>query len=1692
MRKKSCALLIVAISAAIGSPGVDTSGNSEVITGVSNFSDWPVGKPAGGPTSTEVTNTNDSGAGSLREAITNSNNSAGVDTISFAIPGAAPFTITLTSALPPITDPVIIDGTTQLGFAGSPVIELNGAGVGAGADGLTITAGASTVKSLVINRFTANGITLATNGGNTISGCYIGTDVTGMADLGNTENGINLNSPGNTIGGTAAPTGNVISGNNSNGIFINDNSTGTQVKGDIIGLDASETDWARRAATEKPMLEIMFLAATEAPSITLFDASHKVMPSHGVGIRSIAGFVFQNITIGGTAIGAGNVIAFNTANGVAVASGVSHVIRGNSIFSNGALGIDLNNDGMTANDSCDADTGANDLQNFPVLTSAASAGSSTTIQGALNSIASSTFTIDFYSTASCDDSGEGQAYLGSATVNTDGSCNAAINATLPIEVADGHVVTATATDSSGNTSEFSACLVVCGYSISPPSQGFPSGGGSNLVAVATSCAWTAVSNDAWITITSGSNGNGNGSVDYSVGVNPGAPRMGTMTIAGNTFTVIQGSNTPINLPVTSAANSGPGSLRDAITASNANFGQINTIQFPVSGDVTINLTSPLPPIDNPVVINGLTNGGRVTLDGTNAGTDANGLTVTGSGGSTISGLNINNFSGAGIRLEGNGGNTIQDVRIGTVGGGSNPTANTGDGIVIESRDNIIGGATQATANVITSNGGNGISIAGGTGNQIRINSIDSNGGLGIDLDQDGVTPNDTGDPDTGPNNLQNYPVLSAATSNGAGTSIQGTLNSSAGAEFIIDFYASNSADLTGFGEGQTYLGSTTVNTNGSGDAPFNVNFATPVTLGSVLTAIARNNASRNSSEFSQARMVAAPTAITLASFTATAYDNRVLIEWQTGQEADNLGFNIHRELQGNRTIVNSQLIAGSALKDGAALAAGESYAWWDSSTADCRSLGADCRNAVYWLEDIDLKGTSTWHGPFAVEHMASAPPSRSNAAELTTIGGTRSQAASRIVESTASMPITTRAQADAQAALASQPAVKIFVKGEGWYRVTQPELMAAGLNPNLDPRFLQMFVDGREIPIHVSAGKSGSFDSLASVEFYAIGMDTQATDARVYWLAPAATEGKRIPQTKSGGGSGPLQSFTQTVERRDRTLYFSALRNGDKENFFGAVVVGSGTDQIVNVDHLAQFDTSNFETTLEVALQGVTQTTHRVLVQLNGVGVREISFSGQQLTVGKFNIDHSLLQNGENIVRLIPQDGPGDISLVDHIRLSYQHTFDADYDALKLQASSGQLITINGFLSKAIKVFDVTDHDNVQELIGEISQSKTGFSTRVAPQQPGLRTLLALADGKVKHPASLEANKPSSWRNRANTANFVVITTADLSAAMNPFELARQAEGYKLTTVNVDDIYDEFNFGHKSPQAVKDFLSYAASNWKLAPQFLLLAGDASYDSRNYLGFGDADIIPTKLIDTRYMETASDDWLADFNGDGVADIAIGRLPVRDPDQASLVVTKLLSYRPSAEEALLVADENDGFNFEAATSGLRSLIPDSVRVTQVNRGRVDAETAKKALLAGINRKQIIVNYVGHGSLNQWRGNLLTSSDAVALRNTHLPVFVMMTCLNGYFHDAEFDSLAEALIKAQHGGAAAVWASSGMTFPDQQEAFNREFYRLLFARNDSAKRGASVSLGEAARRAKLAASDTDIRRTWVLLGDPTMRLR
>jgi uncharacterized repeat protein (TIGR01451 family) len=278
---------------------------------------------------------------------------------------------------------------------------------------------------LVINGFGQHGISIETNGNNVVTCNFIGTDITGTVDRGNGNNGIQITTgaSNNIIGGTTAGARNLISGNEGRGVNSEDSGTNSNtIAGNYIGTNVTGT---------------------------------AALSNSSGGIKIDTGS--SNNTIGGTAAEAGNLIAYNGGDGVSIVAGTNNAILSNRIFASTRLGIDLNPDEVTDNDSGDTDTGPNNLQNFPVLTSVISSSGNITISGVLSSTAGTTFSLQFFDNAECDPSGygEGENLLSTNTVTTTGTGIAPFNISVPS--LEGQFVTATATDPDGNTSEFSQC-----------------------------------------------------------------------------------------------------------------------------------------------------------------------------------------------------------------------------------------------------------------------------------------------------------------------------------------------------------------------------------------------------------------------------------------------------------------------------------------------------------------------------------------------------------------------------------------------------------------------------------------------------------------------------------------------------------------------------------------------------------------------------------------------------------------------------------------------------------------------------------------------------------------------------------------------------------------------------------------------------------------------------------------------------------------------------------------------------------------------------------------------------------------------------------------------------------------------------------------------------------------------------------
>ncbi len=944
-----------------------------------------------------VTSAADSGGGSLRSAIAAANVDTLPDRIVFAVAGGGggggARTITPLTALPAITGPVEIDGTTQPGYTGTPLIQIDGGALGAAANGLVVTGGDSTIKGLAVTRFGGAGIRLDSNK-NLLLGNWIGVDPVAGAAAGNGQ-GVRVTGAKNTIGGGASfAETNVISGNLGAGVRVSGaGAAENNVFGNFIGvafgglaaipnLYGVYLDGASDNAVGDPFAGGNVISGNSGAGVLIDGGARNVVRSSRIGTNLTgdaalpngdAGVVLTNgttgNTIGGVNLGDGNLISGNAGGGVLLTGlGTSN----NSLFRNRiglaepatALALPNGNFGVGVRDGASAnqvggtlDGGAN------TISGNAGPGVRLFVQFGVapsgNTIAGNRIGTDPAGTAARPNTfgvvGEGddrtQIVGNQISGNTFdgvylvGSTDAAVRNNRIGTTADGlaalgnarHGVHANArvdvgaagpggpnviSGNGGDGVVFSAATnnTIRNNHIGLDADGvnpIPNGGdGVEL-------------NNSFANVVGGDgpgegnriSANGRNGV-LIIGAASTANRVQGNVIGLNVGGVVRGNaqdgvridNAPLNLVGGASAAvmnviSGnerhgvelinPGATGNVVQGNRigtdaagaaARGNQLNGVVL-YDGATQNRIGGDAPGAGN--LISGNSLGVEVAtaqnrVEGNRIGTDAAGLapipnlggvvlfegsgnvlggTATATAGNLISG-NV----GPGVEIRGGGGGVlVVNNRIGTAADGLAPVPNGADGVLIDGTANntLVGGTGPNAANVIAHNAGAGVRVRAGAGHAIFGNAIRDNGGLGIDLGGDGPTPNDPLDADTGPNNRQNAPTLTSVTSTTTTTTVAGTLHAAPGATFFVDFYATPSADPSGFGEGGRFLGTAVVTTDAAGNATFSWAIPGNVPTGHVITATATSSgATGDTSEFSAAIAVPdnVPPTVTAADF----------------------------------------------------------------------------------------------------------------------------------------------------------------------------------------------------------------------------------------------------------------------------------------------------------------------------------------------------------------------------------------------------------------------------------------------------------------------------------------------------------------------------------------------------------------------------------------------------------------------------------------------------------------------------------------------------------------------------------------------------------------------------------------------------------------------------------------------------------
>ena len=425
---------------------------------------------------------------------------------------------------------------------------------------------------------------------------------------------------------------------------------------------------------------------------------------------------------------------------------------------------------------------------------------------------------------------------------------------------------------------------------------------------------------------------------------------------------------------------------------------------------------------------------------------------------------------------------------------------------------------------------------------------------------------------------------------------------------------------------------------------------------------------------------------------------------------------------------------------------------------------------------------------------------------------------------------------------------------------------------------------------------------------------------------------------------------------------------------------------------------------------------------------------------------------------------------------------------------------VEGFTSPNVRLFEISA-ENVPTIVTNASVQQAGSTYTLTAPQARAGVFYAVEDSAIRTAAIIAPNVPSSLASAAHDAAFLIVSYKDWMAEAESWANYRRQQGFVSKVVNIEDVADEFGYGVLTAQSLKNFLLFAKANWQTPPQYVLLLGDTSYDPRKYENLGSVNYVPTMFVTTLFGETPSDDAMADANGDGVAEMGVGRMAVRNGLSVTQSLAKVMQFEQPAMQSLSrgslfaydLFDAGNNYDFQAISARIRDKFLQSAPQqpplpTPVMVGRADPN-AQATLIAAMNTGKYIINYSGHGTSGAWAAtNFFANSTVPSLTNAdNRSIYTMLTCLNGYFVMLENRvSLAENLTQSQNGGAIAVFSSSGLTVPIGQEQLATRFYEQIALGN-------ITRMGDLTRDAKAAVvGGADIKNSYVLIGDPMLKVR
>ncbi len=712
--------------------------------------------------------------------------------------------------------------------------------------------------------------------------------------------------------------------------------------------------------------------------------------------------------------------------------------------------------------------------------------------------------------------------------------------------------------------------------------------------------------------------------------------------------------------------------------------------------------------------------------------------------------------------------------------------------------------------------------------------------------------------------------------------------------------------------------------------------------------------------------------------------------------------------------------------------------------------------------------------------------------------------------------------------LVNIPAVKIGVVTDGIYRIYKRTLQDSGAGlKNIDPRTLQLFNRGKEVPIVVAGESDGSFDNDDYIEFigqrYRNPVADYAydpfTDCNVYWLIGGQKHGLRYAEESAKATIAPEDAiipidyqYTAHIEEnnvfiklgqvdvdqpthtRDHWFFDSGIRGGTTQDYFFKLPYPNSR--------------STREFNLEVGMHGLTyQTTdHEITLYINDYLAAQDGWPGQNAYTirnqGQQTLQNRYLEHGENKLQVaVSGSAPGntyDKVLLDWIRIRYHRLYRGHHGFIDFRPPDNYPqgtyhFYIDNFRSTDISVYKL-GKSRLMDFDLQYNRSTDNYTLILEDYIHHDSVTYFAADRQGMHTPAFIHRDTIPDLTRLKQGNFILVTPDKWYHQLYKLTEFYQKQGLDPVRVSIEDIYNYCNYGMVSPYALKRFLRYAFEHWHPGVQYVMLIGDVGEK-------GTSHTVPAFYYQSyKYGACVSDYWYSLVGPDeALPQFALGRWPCSNRKELNILIDKRVNYGktvgPWRKELLFIAGYEAAFKNQSENIIRRQIRNDF----GINRIYIDPTSRNTVFFGGsdtlihlFNQGLILTNFFGHGGGAVWADRNLFNNDHIPLLDNfdHLPFLTSMTCFTGDFANPK--GLGKNMILANNGGAIGLWGSSSVGWIKNDYLLVKPFYDEVFK--------VGMSVGEAVQLAKIKYLvhnhyfdylENSLTYPYNLIGDPTVKL-